>query len=234
MTPHDQGNRPQGDPNEAAEPAPVIRDRRRLDPESGEVRPQAAQSGFDTAPPAGAASGAAAGATPPAESGAASSGAGESVGEVPSGADEKALSDAAAALAAERLADLQRLQAEYVNYRKRVERDRKLARDNAIGDVIEALMPTLDEIALARQHGDLTEGTPFAAIADKLEGALGRFGLTRFGEAGEEFDPSVHEALMHQTSDEATTTQISMVMQPGYMLGERVLRAARVGVTGPE
>ena len=93
-----------------------------------------------------------------------------------------------AALADERLADLQRLQAEYVNYRRRVERDRDVARENAVAGVLEALLPVLDDLHLARQHGDL-EGGPFAAIADKLETIARPLGLSRFGEAGEAFDP---------------------------------------------
>ena len=99
-------------------------------------------------------------------------------------------------LAAERLRDLQRLQAEYVNYKRRVDRDREVHRDVAVGSVIEAMLPVLDDIHLARQHGDL-EGGPFAAIADKLEGVLSKFGVVRFGEPGEAFDPMHHEALMH-------------------------------------
>jgi molecular chaperone GrpE len=138
-------------------------------------------------------------------------------------------------LAAERLRDLQRLQAEYVNYRRRVERDRDVARDTAVSGVLEQLLPVLDDVHLARQHGDL-EGTPFAAIADKLEAVLGRFGLARFGEAGEAFDPTVHEALMHTEADlpEGTeSTTVVQVLQPGYRAGERVLRAARVAVADP-
>ena len=224
MTAADNGNPEQQEP--------VIRDKRRIDPQTGAVRegeataePTAAGSEPEAAPTQGAAQGG------PAPAADAPAGAGP---EGTSPEDASALADAAAALAAERLEDLQRLQAEYVNYRKRVDRDRSLSREAAIGEVVEALMPTLDEIALARQHGDLVDGSPFAAMAEKVEGALTKFGLERYGEVGEEFDPAVHEALMHQTSAEATSSQISMVMQPGYKLGERVLRAARVGVTSPE
>ena len=98
--------------------------------------------------------------------------------------------------AAEHLEDLRRLQAEYVNYKKRVDRDRDLARDLGVTQVVEALQPVLDDVHAAREHGDL-EGTPFAAIADKLEGILGRFCVERIGALGEEFDPAIHEALMH-------------------------------------
>jgi molecular chaperone GrpE len=139
-------------------------------------------------------------------------------------------------MAAELLADLQRLQAEYVNYRKRVERDRDLARDLAVAGVLEALMPVLDDVQLARDHGDLDTG-PFAAIADKLEATLGRFGLQRFGSVGEPFDPAVHEALMHtqgQLDEGVTVTTVTQVMQPGYKAGERLLRAARVAVADPQ
>ncbi|AKT52516.1 hypothetical protein ADJ73_01930 [Arsenicicoccus sp. oral taxon 190] len=140
-------------------------------------------------------------------------------------------------LAAERLADLQRLQAEYVNYKRRVDRDKVMLKDLGVASVIEALMPVLDEISLARQHGDLAEGTPFASIADKLQGALGRFGLEQFGEAGDAFDPTIHEALMHveaELPEGVTGTTVVQVLQPGYRQGERVLRAARVSVADPQ
>ncbi len=143
-------------------------------------------------------------------------------------------------LADERLADLQRLQAEFVNYRRRVERDRDVARDTAVAGVLEALLPVLDDVHLARQHGDLESG-PFAAIADKLEATLGRFGLERYGQPGETFDPTVHEALMHTQAELAegtTDTTVVQVLQPGYRLnasgGEKVLRAARVAVADPQ
>lgn len=144
-------------------------------------------------------------------------------------------------LAAERLADLQRLQAEYVNYKRRVDRDRVAQRESAVGEVLESLLPTLDEIHLAREHGDLTDG-PFRSIADKLEASLGRYGLERFGAKGEPFDPARHEALMHAPWPQddpdlpagTSGTTVVTVLQPGYLAGERVLRAARVAVADPE
>src|SRR4051794_28311989 len=139
-------------------------------------------------------------------------------------------------LAAERLADLQRLQAEYVNYRKRVERDRDVAREVAVASLLETLLPVMDDLHLARQHGDLENG-PFAAVSDKLETVLGRAGLERFGAVGEPFDPAVHEALMHVQAELAPgtdTTTVVQVLQPGYRVGERVLRAARVAVADPD
>ena len=152
-------------------------------------------------------------------------------------ADEQGVEDitdelsAALTIAEERLGDLQRVQAEYVNYRRRVDRDRAVARDSAVSGVLESLLPVLDDVHLARQHGDLAEG-PFAAIAEKLEAVLGRQGLERYGEEGEEFDPAVHEALMQSTGDVAVTT-VTTVLQPGYRVGGRVLRPARVAVTSP-
>jgi molecular chaperone GrpE len=145
------------------------------------------------------------------------------------------------ALAAERLGDLQRLQAEYVNYKRRVDRDRALVQERAVRDVLESVLPVLDDIQAARDHGDLVEG-PFAAIADKLEATLGKYGLSRFGGKGEPFDPMQHEALMHApwpTGDDdlpadATTTTVVTVLQPGYRAGEQVLRPARVAVADPE
>ena len=144
------------------------------------------------------------------------------------------------ALAAERLGDLQRLQAEYVNYKRRVDRDRAVVQERAVQSVLEAALPVLDDIHAAREHGDLAGG-PFAAIADKIETTLGKFGLERYGAPGEEFDPNLHEALMHTawpadgsipaSSDSTTVVQ---VLQPGYRAGEQVLRAARVAVADPQ
>ena len=139
-------------------------------------------------------------------------------------------------LAADLTRDLQRLQAEYVNYKKRVDRDRQLHRDVAIGSVVEALLPALDDIHLARQHGDLETG-PFAAVADKLEGALAKFGVERFGQPGDAFSPVVHEALMHVEAELAEGTEgttVVQVMQPGYKMGERIIRPARVAVADPQ
>ena len=139
-------------------------------------------------------------------------------------------------LAADLTRDLQRLQAEYVNYKKRVDRDRQLHRDLAVGSVIEAMLPVLDDIHLARQHGDLEVG-PFAAIADKLEGTLTKFGVERFGQPGDAFDPAVHEALMHTEAELAEGTEVTtvvQVLQPGYKMGERMIRAARVAVADPK
>ncbi len=138
--------------------------------------------------------------------------------------------------AAEHLEDLRRLQAEYVNYKKRVDRDRDLARDRGVTQVVEALLPVLDDVHAAREHGDL-EGTPFAAIAEKLEAILGRFGVERIGAKGEEFDPAIHEALMHveaELPEDATTTTVVQVIQPGFKMGERVVRPARVSVADPQ
>ncbi|MBM6401808.1 nucleotide exchange factor GrpE [Phycicoccus sp. MQZ13P-5] len=144
-------------------------------------------------------------------------------------------------LAAERLADLQRLQAEYVNYKRRVDRDRAVVQERAVRDVLESVLPVLDDIQLAREHGDL-EGGPFAAIADKLESTLGRYGLERYGAKGEVFDPQQHEALMHgewpaddaDLPADASATTVVTVFQPGYRAGEQVLRPARVMVADPD
>ncbi|NYF98536.1 nucleotide exchange factor GrpE [Janibacter cremeus] len=145
-------------------------------------------------------------------------------------------------LAAERLEDLQRLQAEYVNYKRRVDRDRAEIQIRAAHDVLETLLPVLDEIQLADQHGDLPEGSPVRTITDKLQQSLGKYGLESVGAKGEPFDPNVHEALMHAEWDPqdpdlptgATETTIVTVLQPGYRAGERVLRAARVAVADPQ
>jgi molecular chaperone GrpE len=149
--------------------------------------------------------------------------------------DAPAAEDPNALLAAERLLDLPRLQAEYANYRKRVDRDRNVARESAIASVLESLLPVLDDIHLARQHGDLESG-PFASIAEKLESTVGKYGVERYGAPGEAFDPAVHEALMHVEAELAEGTEVTTVvsvLQPGYLLGERVVRPARVSVADP-
>lgn len=139
-------------------------------------------------------------------------------------------------LAADLTRDLQRLQAEYVNYKKRVDRDRAMHRDLAVANVVEVLLPVLDDIHLARQHGDL-EGGPFAAIADKLDATLTKIGVQRFGQPGDPFDPTIHEALMHIEAELAEGTEgttVVQVLQPGYMLGDRMIRVARVAVADPQ
>lgn len=129
-------------------------------------------------------------------------------------------------------ADLQRLQAEYSNYRKRVERDRDLAREVAVGSVLAELLPVLDDLDRARAHGELEGG--FKAIAEQIERIVTRIGLEKFGTAGEAFDPMIHEALTHATSPDVSQTTAVDVLQPGYRFKERVLRPARVAVADPE
>jgi molecular chaperone GrpE len=132
---------------------------------------------------------------------------------------------------AERTADLQRLQAEYANYRKRVERDRAAVREQALASVLSELLPVLDDIGRAREHDELTGG--FKAVAEALEAAVTKLGLTPFGEAGEPFDPNVHEALMHSYSADVTEPACVQILQPGYRVGDRILRPARVAVAEP-
>jgi len=219
----------------------VVRDKRRLDPETGEVRaayaatdPAAKDAGQPAADPVDA-GGAPASPAPPGAPVGAPAGP-PAVAPPEHSVDPLAELEAARAVADERLVDLQRLQAEYVNYRRRVDRDRDVARDVAVASVLEALLPVLDDVHLARQHGDL-EGGPFAAIAEKLEAVLARFGLARYGEPGEAFDPTVHEALLRTQAELAegtTETTVVAILQPGYRAGERVLRAARVAVADPQ
>lgn len=191
---------------------PVIHDNRVVDPVTGEVRTP------DTARHAAA------------DDGAARLGEESSSAKAAGESEDVAL---ARAEAEERLADLQRLNAEYVNYRKRVDRDRGVEYARGVSDVVDALIPVLDDLEAARRHGELAG--PFAAIAEKLEATLAqRFGVERFGAVGEEFDPTVHEALMHSTADDAESTAVTLVLQPGYRVGERIVRAARVAVVGPE
>ena len=132
----------------------------------------------------------------------------------------------------ERTHDLQRVTAEYANYRKRVDRDRGAAAEQTTGSVLTALLPVLDDIDRAREHGDLVG--PFASVAESLTAATGKLGLAPFGEKGDPFDPNRHEAVAHQTSADVTEPTCVEVMRRGYTLGERLLRPALVAVADPE
>src|SRR5699024_11045576 len=227
MTNDPNANPDQHDPEQEFDgEQPVVRDKRRINPETGELRdadnadgPEAQEHAAESVVPDDISS---LNDTPAPPEG----------GEDAEPAGGEAIVDENAKLAAERLDDLQRLQAEFVNYKKRVDRDRSSAQDAGVTSVANALMPVLDEVELARQHGDLTG--PFAAHADKLYQALDKVGITQYGEAGEEFDPTVHEALMQHTNADVTHDVVEQVLQPGYKVGERVVRAARVSVAQPE
>lgn len=186
---------------------PVVRDRRRLDPETGQAREQQ-------------------------QSAAAPGQAGEDVPVEPALDLEPTEREASLTQAlVERTADLQRLQAEYVNYKRRVDRDREVNRELAVASVLTELLHTLDDIGRARDAGEL-EGA-FKAVAESVERVAEKAGLVRYGEVGDAFDPRIHEALMHNYSDEVDGPTATMVMQPGYRLGERILRPARVAVSEP-
>ena len=180
---------------------PVVRDKRRLDPETGEVRPGAAEQAAPADAP---------------------------VGDAPPIEETELQLDAVAELTA----DLQRLQAEFANYRRRVERDRQAVGEQALGSVMVGLLPVLDDIDRARSHGEVEGG--FKLVADGLETTLTKLGLQCFGEAGEPFDPTVHEALTHTLSADVSEPVCAEVYQPGYRVGDRVLRPARVAVAEPE
>lgn len=130
--------------------------------------------------------------------------------------------------------DLQRLQADFVNYKARVERDRGVERQLAVAEAIRAFLPALDDLTRAEAHGDLQDGTPMAAIAQKLKAAGEKFGLKAFGEKGEAFDPEKHEALVQNPSEDATEPVIADVIELGYMVGDRLLRPAKVAVSVPQ
>ena len=127
--------------------------------------------------------------------------------------------------------DLQRLQAEYANYRKRVERDRAVAHESAVGAVLTELLALLDDVDRAEAHGELSGG--FKAVADQLNSITSRIGLEKYGTEGEVFDPQIHEALMHDESADVAVPTASKILQPGYKYKERILRPARVAVTDP-
>jgi molecular chaperone GrpE len=148
------------------------------------------------------------------------------------GGSSSAESDGAPDPLAEILTDLKRVQAEFANYRKRVERDREATRELNIAEVVKALLPVLDDLALAETHGDLTEG-PMVVIAQKFRGSLEKLGLKTVGAKGDVFDPHLHEALIQLPTPDVTVNTVADVVAPGYMIGERLLRPAKVAVSVP-
>ncbi|MDM7889754.1 nucleotide exchange factor GrpE [Curtobacterium sp. RHCJP20] len=148
------------------------------------------------------------------------------------GIEEDKLSQGDRDLVADMRADMLRAQAELVNFRKRVERDREANRDAVIAEVVRALLPALDDLSRAEAHGDLAEG-PMQVIAQKIRGGFGKFKLEQIGEKGEPFDPNVHEAIVQLPTPGATGQTVADVVEPGYKLGERVIRAAKVAVAVP-
>ncbi|ARF73538.1 nucleotide exchange factor GrpE [Streptomyces sp. NPDC012600] len=132
----------------------------------------------------------------------------------------------------ERTADLQRLQAEYQNYRRRVERDRVTVKEIAVANLLSELLPVLDDVGRAREHGELVGG--FKSVAESLETVVAKLGLQQFGKEGEPFDPTIHEALMHSYAPDVTETTCVAILQPGYRIGERTIRPARVAVAEPQ
>jgi molecular chaperone GrpE len=211
---------------------PVIRDHRRIDPVTGQPKRgkhAASQPAGTTGAsrPGGAGAGAA-------RHGKAGDGKADGGGEAELNETEAAELLAATELRAqlaERTADLQRLQAEYANYRKRVDRDRAAVREYAVAGALTELLPALDAISQAREHGELSGG--FKSVADTLQAALGKLGLVSYGQRGDAFDPKIHEALTHSYSPDVTEDTCVEIFQPGYKVGERILRPARVAVAEP-
>ena len=210
---------------------PIIRDKRRIDPETGEVR-QPGTEGVDA--DASAPSGA------PAESADADAPAADdelTVEDILNAAPEEPVQGGdlspAEQLAAERLGDLQRVTAEYANYRKRTEAGREVERERTTGEVAKVLLPVLDDLDRAEKHGDLEGDAPFTQIAAKLRGAAEKLGLKPFGVVGETFDPNVHEAIFQQPTPGAEGETVLDVVETGYHLGSTLLRAAKVVVAVP-
>lgn len=208
------------DPEENKEP--VVRDKRRVDPETGEVRH----------PDAG----------PEAEAGDEAEAQVDETDEVQvedaapedlSAADQALLDEASRDLVAEMRSDMLRAQAELVNFRQRVERDRAANRDAVIAEVIRSLLPALDDLARAEAHGDLVDGAPLTIVAQKLRSGFEKYGLRQIGAKGEAFDPTLHEAVVQLPSPDVTSNTIADVIEPGYVLGDRLVRPAKVAVSVP-
>jgi len=201
------------------QPRVVIRDKRRIDPVTGAVRVPAGEQPAGTPP------------RPNSEAGEQMSEHETPVAEQPAGPQDAAGGDLSQQLA-ERTEDLQRVTAEYANYRRRVDRDRSLVVDQAAERFATQLFPIVDDIERARDHGDL-DGA-FKVVADRVLGLLDGLGATAFGQAGDPFDPALHEAVIHDTSSEVSVPTATTVLRQGYRRGDRVLRTAMVAVTDPE
>lgn len=202
----------------------VIRDKRRIDPLTGAPRTPPGERSW-TAP------GAAPDVGPTVQPGADAAvwQAAQAAGP-PEHMEDVRVAELTAQLA-ERTQDLQRITAEYANYRKRVDRDRALVVEAATGGVLAALLPVLDDVDRARDHGDLTGA--FKAVADQLTAVLGKLGLAVFGEPGDAFDPVVHEAVSHSTSPDVSVPSCVAILRRGYKHGDRLLRPALVAVADP-
>jgi molecular chaperone GrpE len=203
------------------QPRVVIRDKRRIDPVTGEVRVPAGEQPAGTGP-----------VDPPGRT----ANTGEQMSEHETPVVDQAQpapggGDLAGQLA-ERTEDLQRVTAEYANYRRRVDRDRALVVDQAAERFALQLFPIVDDIERARDHGDLTGA--FKVVAERIVGLLEGLGVAAFGVAGDPFDPSLHEAVIHDTSSEVTVPTATTVLRQGFRRGDRVLRTAMVAVTDPE
>jgi molecular chaperone GrpE len=183
---------------------PKVHDKRKIDPETGEVRPQADEADEPDA------------ATDLSDD------------------DLALLADAERDLVAEYRERAARAEAELKNFRTRVERDRAATREAVIAEVIRSLLPTIDDLDRAEEHGDLVEGSPLTIVAQKLRAGFERYGLTRVGEKGDPFDPKLHEAIAQVYSKDVTAETVADVIEPGYALGERLLRPAKVAVSVPE
>jgi molecular chaperone GrpE len=215
---------------------PVVRDKRRIDPETGAVRqPAATPEPADSAEPVEAVE------SPEPVEGENSASTSSAIGE-DTAEDEDVLTvddilNAAQAEVQEpsdeHLADLKRVTAEYANYRKRTEANREVERERAVGAAVGVLLPVLDDLDRAEKHGDLEGDAPFATIAAKLRAATAKLGLTSFGEVGEPFDPQRHEAIFQQPSDEVEVETVADVVETGYLLGGTMLRVAKVVVKTP-
>lgn len=190
---------PEQNSGSGEDPDVVVRDRRRIDPETGELRPPGADE-TDTVDA-------------------------ENTPETEGAAELRQRLE-------ERTADLQRMTAEYANYRKRVDRDREQVTIAAKTGLVTSLLPILDDLERAEAHGDLTGA--FKAVADKITATLSQAGLEAFCQEGEEFDPSLHEAVQHNTSPDVKEPTVTTVMRRGYRFGDRVLRPAMVAVTDHE
>lgn len=190
---------------------PVIRDKRRVDPETGDVREPSSGAEADASTPED----------------------GSDVERDLSEADQALLDQAATDLVAEMRTDMLRAQAELVNFRQRVERDRQANREAVIVEVIRSLLPVLDDLARAEAHGDLVEGAPMTIVAQKLRGSFEKYGLRQIGEKGVPFDPAFHEAVVQLPNPDVTVNTIADVIEPGYVLGDRLVRPAKVAVFVP-